>query len=184
MSKVHRSQAFIMPFPYIWFALVYFNNPFFLEFQCRQRKLSERSRRFRPSNKASKNRSRLKMQRGGSELFMVPHRGHSQCHMLSTTTYKAATNICYSAWCAVCYYRYTNRSAGMHQQEVILLAPETMYITQAVSEGGMVYFCGEWKCHHVHPPLLFQPQNHTLYNALDQCLTGDSLSHTTLLNTD
>ena len=94
----------------------------FLEHQCRQRKPSERSRRFRPSNKASKNRSRLKMQRGGSELFMVRHRGHSQCHMLSTTTYKAATNICYSAWCAVCYYGCTS-STGMHQQEVILLAP-------------------------------------------------------------
>jgi len=29
MSKVHCNQAFIMPFPYIWFSLVYFNNPFF-----------------------------------------------------------------------------------------------------------------------------------------------------------
>ena len=96
----------------------------FLEHQCRQRKPSERSRRFRPSNKASKNRSRLKMQRGGSELFMVPHRGHSQCHMLSATPYKAGRQ--YSLLCMVCcmllqvyQQKHWNASAGSNPTSAV-----------------------------------------------------------------
>ena len=95
----------------------------FLEHQCRQRKPSERSRRFRPSNKASKNLSRLKMQRGGSEIFMVPHRVIRSAICYPRHLTRQADSIRYYAWCAVCYYRYTNRNTGMHQQEVILLVP-------------------------------------------------------------
>jgi hypothetical protein len=110
------------------------------------------------------------------------------------TPYKADTTILFSAWCGVCYYRYTNRSTGMHQQEAILLAPQKTKVTVTNQEAlcDLVHNTGSfWRRdglflwwmempHHVHPPLLFPPANHTLYNALDQCLRGDSLSYTTL----